>query len=119
MAGLDDGAAEGLITDHYYTGLGDVCAAGIGGGEVCCEPREKHLIQQGYTREQHAKQREQATKIALAEMRVMPVNELLDCLDLLDRLVDPLLEVGVCKARVTAWKGMMRGLAETYQREGP
>jgi len=31
-------------------------------------------------------------------------------LDLLDSLVDPLLDIGVCKERVTVWKTMMRGI---------
>jgi len=32
------------ITTHHYTGDGPVCAAGIGGGEICGEPRWRHSL---------------------------------------------------------------------------
>lgn len=37
-----------------------------------------------------------------------------EALDLLDKLVDPLLDIGVCRGRVMAWKLMMRGVCNEY-----
>lgn len=39
-------------------------------------------------------------------------DDMLAALDLLDQLVDPLLDVSVCKRRVVAWKQMARKLVE-------
>lgn len=42
-------------------------------------------------------------------------DELSDALDLLDSLVDPLLDIGVCKGRVQTWKKMMRDKLKAHK----